>query len=136
MGDIQKLMPLYSLVFNNLIDTIGINVLENASLPFKEQLSIAAPNKTCRKMCAMGENFPTEARIIQDVEDFVSAVTCIIQEKGGYVYESYVRCLCQKESQKAVKGGSIMIIQGRVLMNAAEVGISQLEERWDMLTKS
>ena len=135
MGDSPELMPLDSSLLGDLIEAIALNVVATGTHNQGERYSMGTPNEAWRTMSEVWEQSPTEERIIQDIDRFRVALKKNIAAEGTYVEEYDGRKGHRKATQKAIKGGSLIMTPGGVLADRALEGLQELISTWNGLTK-
>ena len=104
MGDSPELMPLDSSLFRDLIQKVAWLVVSTKNEMGDGRYSMAMPDETWETMVDVWELVP-EARIMQDIWRFRSALEAIIAAKGCYVKEMDLRKGHRKVMQRVVRGG-------------------------------
>ena len=135
MGDSPELMRLDSLLFNDLIEGIAINIVATVLMEKGVKLSMGLPDDAWREMCAVWETTPTSCRIMQDIDRFSKALDNIIDAEGSYVEEFDGRHGHRRATQKAVSGGALIMTREGALTEQALEGMKTLETAWIGLTK-
>ena len=106
MGDSPELMPLDSSLFGDLIQKVAWLVVSTKEETSNAKYSMATPDATWQTMVDAWEFIP-EARILQDIGRFRSALEAIIAADGCYVKELDLRNGHRKVMQRVVRGRAL-----------------------------
>jgi hypothetical protein len=112
MGDSPELMLLGSSLFNNLIEAIGSNVCATGEMPKGMQYPIGTLNEAYWAMAEVWKTTPPEAQIIKDVDQFLVALECIIEDEGASVERFDARRGYRRATKKAIKGRGTIFLTG------------------------
>ena len=127
IGDSPELMPLDSLLLNDLIEGIAFNIFAAGSMGRGRRYSMGLPDNAWGTMITMWETTPSSCSFIQEINLFRKALDRIIEAKVSYTEEYDCRHGHHKATQKAVSGGALILIAEGNLTDWAMEGMRELE---------